>query len=81
MDRQTDRNKQTDIIEIHKYSVFDTRMHKMIMLKLNATAVLSTETELLGPVVQSIVSLMSSLRGQLVKCFYYFITKYTDTFC
>ena len=24
---------------------------------------------ILGPVVQSIVSLMSSLRGQLVKCF------------
>ena len=35
---------------------------------------------LLGPVVQSIVSLTSSLRGQLVKCFNNFITKYTDFF-
>ena len=34
-----------------------------------------------GPVVQSIVSLTSSLRGQLVKCFYDFITKSTDIFC
>ena len=34
----------------------------------------------LGPVVQSIVSLTSSLRGQLVK-FYDFITKYTEIFC
>ena len=30
-----------------------------------------------GPVVQSIVSLTSSLRGQLVKCF---TTKYTEIF-
>ena len=38
----------------------------------------------LGPGVQSIVSLTSSLRGQLVqlvKVFYDFITKYTDIFC
>ena len=34
----------------------------------------------LGPVAQSIVSLTSSLRGQLVKCFYDFITKNTDIF-
>ena len=34
-----------------------------------------------GPVVQSIVSLTSSLRGQLSKCFASFITKYTDIFC
>ena len=37
----------------------------------------------LGPVVQSIVSLMSSLRGHLVMCFtlfYDFINKYTDIF-
>ena len=39
-----------------------------------------------GPVVQSIVSLTSSLRSQLlrsqlVKCFATFITKYTDIFC
>ena len=41
----------------------------------------------LGPLVQSIVSLTSSLRGQLVKCFttlepttYNFITKYTEFF-
>ena len=34
-----------------------------------------------GPVVQSIVSLTSSLRGQFVKCFTTFITKYTDIFC
>ena len=33
----------------------------------------------LGPVVQSIVSLTSSLRCQLVKCFLT-ITKYTDIF-
>ena len=33
------------------------------------------------PVVQSIVSLTNSLSGQLVKCFYDFITKYTDIFC
>ena len=33
-----------------------------------------------GPVVQSIVSLTSLLSGQLVKVFYYFITKYTDIF-
>ena len=33
----------------------------------------------LGPVVQSIVSLTSSLRGQIV-VFYYFITKYTNIF-
>ena len=33
----------------------------------------------LGPVVQSIVSLKSSLRGQLVN--YDFITKYIDMFC
>ena len=32
-----------------------------------------------GLVVQSIVSLTSSLKGQLVKCFD-FITKYTDIF-
>ena len=32
-----------------------------------------------GSVVQSIVSLTSSLRDQLVKCFTTFITKYTDT--
>ena len=32
-----------------------------------------------GPVVQSIVSLMSSLRGQLVK-YFMTITKYTDIF-
>ena len=32
-----------------------------------------------GPFVQSIVSLTSSLRGQLFKCFMYdFITKYTE---
>ena len=31
-----------------------------------------------GPVVQSIVSLTSSLRDQLVKCFCDLITKYTD---
>ena len=29
----------------------------------------STSTKALGPVVRSIVSLTSSLRGQLVKCF------------
>ena len=29
----------------------------------------SNFSEVLGPVVQSIVSLTSSLRGQLVKCF------------
>ena len=34
-----------------------------------------------GPVVQSMVSLMSSLRGQLGKCFHNFITKYTENFC
>ena len=43
----------------------------------------------LGPVVQSIVSLTSSIRSQLVKCFttlyntnkfYDFIIKYTDIF-
>ena len=34
----------------------------------------------LGPVVQSIVSLPSSLRGHLVKSFMT-ITKYTDIFC
>ena len=33
----------------------------------------------MGPVVQSIISLTSSLRGQLIK-FYDFITKYTDIF-
>ena len=33
--------------------------------------------EQLGPVVQSIISLTSSLRDQLV---FYFITKYTDIF-
>ena len=33
-----------------------------------------------GLVVQSIVSLTSSLRGQLVKCFTDFITKHTDFF-
>ena len=32
-----------------------------------------------GPVVQSMVSLKSLLRGQLL--FYDFITKYTDSFC
>ena len=36
---------------------------------------------ILGPVVQSIVSLISSFRGQLVKFFYNFITKYTEIFC
>ena len=46
---------------------------------------LSYPFRVLGPVVQSIVSLTSSLRGQLVKCFttlepttYNFITKYTE---
>ena len=34
-------------------------------------------TEAQGPVVQSIVSLANSLRGQLAKCF---ITKYTNIF-
>ena len=35
----------------------------------------------MGPVVQSIVSLMSSLRGQLVKCFMTFLpNNYTDIF-
>ena len=34
----------------------------------------------LDPVVQSIVSLTSSLRGQLVKCLMEFLTKYTDIF-
>ena len=33
-----------------------------------------------GPVVQSIVSLMSSLRCQLIKCFTTFISNYTDIF-
>ena len=32
------------------------------------------------PVVQSIVSLTSLLRGQLVKVFYQFMNKYTDFF-
>ena len=32
-----------------------------------------------GPVIQSIVSLTSSLRGQLVK-FFYHLTKYTEFF-
>ena len=37
--------------------------------------------ENLGPVVQSIVSLTSSLRGQLLKSFFSnFITKYPDIF-
>ena len=35
-------------------------------------------TRYLGPVVQSIISLTSSLRGQLVK---YFTTLYTEIFC
>ena len=35
----------------------------------------------LGPVVQSIISLMSLLRGQFVMFFYDFITKYTNIFC
>ena len=34
----------------------------------------------LGPVVQSIIYLMSSLRGQLVKCFMTFIISDTDIF-
>ena len=34
-----------------------------------------------GPVVQSIVSLTSSLKGQLVQFFYDFVNKYTDIFC
>ena len=33
-----------------------------------------------GPVVQSIVSSMSSSRDHLVKCFFDFITKYTECF-
>ena len=34
----------------------------------------------LDPVVQSIFSLTSSLRGQLVKCFTNFLAKHTDIF-
>ena len=44
--------------------------------------ILSYSPKNMGPVVQSIVSLTSSLRGQVVKCFNYdFITKYTEIFC
>ena len=35
----------------------------------------------LGPVVQSIIGLISSLRGQLFKCFVTFITDYSDLSC
>ena len=35
----------------------------------------------LGPVVQSIASLTSSLRGQLVKCFTTLYPKNTNIFC
>ena len=35
----------------------------------------------LGPVAQSIVSLTSSLRGQLVELFTTLLPKYTDIFC
>ena len=40
-------------------------MTKMIFMKLSCTV----SNRALGPVVQSIVSLTSSLRGQLVTCF------------
>ena len=38
------------------------------------------EVKELGPVFQSIISLTSPLRGQLVKCFTIFINQYTDIF-
>ena len=41
---------------------------------------LSSREANLGPVVQIIVSLTSSLKGHLVKCFTT-ITNYTDIFC
>ena len=44
----------------YSFSIFDILQHLQI---------LSAEIINLGPVVQSIVSLRSSLRGQLVKCF------------
>ena len=44
---------------------------------------LSREARCLGPVVQSIISLMISLRGQLVKYFttLYFVEKNEKSFC
>ena len=41
----------------------------------------TTQQHQQGPVVQSIISLTSSLRAHLVKCFYDFIAKYTDIIC
>ena len=40
-----------------------------ILLILEVLFIQKSKVEDLGPVVQSIVSLTSSLRGQLVKCF------------
>ena len=46
--------------------VCDILLFIIFMVNVNAPSNISAN---LGPVVQSIVSLMSSLRGQLLKCF------------
>ena len=55
------------------------RFFVQVLIETNVN--MSSKLIFLGPVVQSIVSLTSSLRGQLVKTLFYdFITKYTDMF-
>ena len=55
--------------ELGEYYEVSTSAAGMVGILLMAFCHLTGKTKVQGPVVQSIISLTSSLRGQLIKCF------------
>ena len=73
--KDLDPSCKMDLVLWGCFEIYEDMVQILLMLK----EILRLKVEDQGLVVQSIVSLTSSLRGQL-KVFYDFITKYTDIF-
>ena len=66
---------------VHRIIVVSSHVSRLQMVHMHLALGTCVSAEVLGLVVQSIVSLTSPLRGQFVKCLNDFITKFTEIFC